>query len=132
MSNVNVNELFIKAARKKFRFEVARGLITVEDLFDLSLEALDKVAVNVSNKIDAANGKSFISKRSASTADLDAQLEILKFVIETKQKEAEEKKERAEKAKRKEFLEELLAKKKADQLGSLSVEEIEKQLAEIS
>ena len=132
MSNTNNNnDLFILAATNKFRFVSTKGHLTVEDLFDLSLSALDTIAVSLDEKIQQAGRKSFIGKRSSSAKGLEDQLEIVKFVIAYKQDEAEKKKTRAEKAARRQFLENLKEKKVMESMESMSVEDIEKELAEV-
>lgn len=129
MSNT-INELFVIAARKKFRFSSTKGELNVEDLFDLNLNSLDAIAVALDEKIQKAGRKSFVQKRAASTTDFEIQLEIVKFIIETKQAEIEERKVREAKAAKREFLLGLKQKKEMDQLEGLSLADIEKQLAE--
>lgn len=127
MSN-NTEQTYIEASRKKYRFQTPKGLLTTEDLWDLSLTSLDVIAVSIDNALQTAGGKSFIRKREKSTTDLENQLSIVKHVIETKQAETEASQLRAQKQQQKEFLNSLLEKKKIQQLESLSPEEIEKQL----
>ncbi len=125
MSN---NALFITAARKKYRFDSSKGQINAEDLFDCNLSALDSIAVALDDKIQKAGRKSFVGKKLSSTGDDENKLEIVKFVIETKQAEEDARKVRAEKQTQKEFLTKLLQQKKMEQLESLSAEDIQKQL----
>ncbi len=125
MSN---NTLFITAARKKYRFDSSKGQINAEDLFDCNLWALDSIAVALDDKIQKAGRKSFVGKKLSSTGDDENKLEIVKFVIETKQAEEDARKVRAEKQTQKEFLTKLLQQKKMEQLESLSAEDIQKQL----
>lgn len=131
MSTQNTNDLFVTAARKKFRFDSNRGQLSTEDLFDLKLEALDTIAIALDKKINEAAGKSFVKTRAASTTELDTQLEIVKFVIATKQAEDEAKKVRVAKDSQRAFLNELLQKKRVEQLEGLSLDEIQAQLAAI-
>ena len=130
MSTQN-NDMFIQASRDKFRFESAKGSLTTEDLWDLNLTSLDAVAIALDEKIQKLGRKSFVEKRTTSTSELSTKLEIVKFVIETKQAEAEERKLKAEKASQKEFLKTLLERKKMAQLEGLSVEDIQKQLEQL-
>lgn len=132
MSNTNnTNNLFVTAAVKKFRFSTNRGQLTTEDLFDLSLTSLDNIAVSLDEQVQKAGRKSFIGKRSDSTTDLENQLEVVKFVIAAKQEEAEVKKVRAEKSARRQFLMALKEKKVMEGMESMSVADIEKELAEV-
>ncbi len=129
--STDTNTLFVTAARKKFRFETTKGGLNTEDLFDLSLETLDAIAVNLDKKVESGGKKSFIGKRDTSTSENETKLEVVKFVIQTKMEEAETRKTRAEKASQKEFLTSLLEKKRMAQLEGLSVEEIQKQIDSI-
>jgi len=131
MSTQNTYDIFVTAARKKFRFDSSRGQLATEDLFDLKLEALDTIAIALDKKITEAAGKSFVKTRATSTTELAAQLEIVKFVIATKQAEDEAKKIRVAKEGQKAFLSDLLQKKRLQQLECLSVDEIQAQLAAI-
>lgn len=126
------NELFKQATQNKYRFESTKGLLTVEDLWDLSLTALDNVAVTLDEQIQKAGRKSFIERRAASTTELDNKLEIVKVIIADKQAEKEASKVRADKLAQKAFLTDLLNKKKLTQLEGLSVEEIQAQLNALS
>lgn len=131
MQNTNtVNELFITAARNKFRFSSSQGDLNCEDLFQLNLNALDTIAVALDEKIQKAGRKSFVQKKTASTTDFENQLEIVKFVIETKQAEIADRKTREAKAAQRAFLLGLKEKKQMEQLEGLSLADIEKQLAD--
>lgn len=123
------NNLFVTAAIKKYRFDTSRGQALTEDLFELNLESLDKIAVNLDEQIQKAGKKSFIGKRLDSTGELENKLEIVKFVIEYKQEKAEAAKNRAAKAEQKAFLLDLKRRKEVAALENLSTEEIDKQLA---
>jgi hypothetical protein len=125
------NENFIEATKKKIRFSTTKGSLSVEDLWDLNLESLDKIAVAVDEDIQKEGRKSFIGKTSRTSSQKTLSLEILKFIIEEKIKEEEKKKDRLQKAAQKEFLSELLNKKRLESLESLSVEEIQKQLSDL-
>lgn len=131
-TNIDIANLFVVAARKKFRFESTKGMLTVEDLFDMNLTALDNIALVLDEKIQKLGRKSFIQKKATSTTEIESQLEIVKFVIETKQTEAEESKARAAKEAQRAFLLSLKEKKQMEKLESLSLEDIDKQLADIS
>jgi len=122
-------DLFVLAARKKLRFESGRGYLTVEDLFDLSLESLDRIAIALDAKVSATGKKSFIGKRDRAAADEARKFEIVKFVIGTKMAEDEKAKARVTITGQKQFLQELLARKKTTELEALPLEEIEKRIA---
>ncbi len=125
----NTHTLFVIAARNKYRFESTKGLLQVEDLYDLNLTSLDNIAVALDEKIQKLGRKTFIEKRTNSTKELEEKLEIIKFVIQTKQKEDEERKAKQAASQQREFLKALREKKQLAQLENLSLEEIEKQIA---
>ncbi len=131
MSTTNIGELFITASRKKYCFNTTKGQLDVADLWDLSLESLDRIAVGVDTEITKVGSKSFISKKSNSTKELDDRLEIIKYVIQTKQEESDASKTRAEKAAKKARLMEVLAKKEDESLEKLTPEEIKKLVEEL-
>ena len=128
---MNINDLFVVAARKKFRFDSTKGQLQVEDLYDSSLLALDAIAITLDEKIQKAGRKSFVAKKSVSTGDDESKLEIVKFVIETKQAEEDARKTKAADESQKTFLKDLLQKKNMEKLESLSPEEIQKQLDQL-
>lgn len=126
--NNNTN-IFEKAARLKLRFGTAKGEVSIEELWDLSLTSLDNLARAVNKRLKEESEESFIAKRSMANTELELKLDVLKHVIATKQDENEIARTKAEKKAQVEFMKTLLQKKKLDALESLPVEEIEKQLA---
>lgn len=43
--------MFEKASRIKLRYSTNRGVLSVEDLWDLSLEQLDPIAINLNKSL---------------------------------------------------------------------------------
>jgi hypothetical protein len=121
--------LVIKAARKKWRFVTTKGHLSFEDLWDLKLEDLDKIAVSLDEKIQKGGRKSFITKRTESMTEEQGMFDLVSYVIETKMAEADAAKDRAAKRGQREFLEDLKKKKQIATLEGLSLEEIDKQIA---
>jgi hypothetical protein len=126
------NNKFIEASRKKLRFTTTKGQLSVEELWDLSLQSLDAIAKAVNKQLKASEEESFIptaSKRKDSDAELA--LDILKYIIQVKVEERDAEKARAEKREKAARLKELLAQKKDAELTGKSAEELEKMLAEL-
>lgn len=125
-------ELFAQATKAKLRFKSAtvNGTISVEDLWGLTLTALNDIAVALVNELQT-NSISFIDD---SKVDKTTQLkfDVVKFIIDIKKQEQAEKLLAQENAARKQRLTELLYQKENEQLSQLSVEELRKQLAELS
>lgn len=124
--------LFEKAAKCKLRFASTKGQLSVEDLFDLSLESLDNIAKNVNRQLKAETEESFIEKKSKSSTELELKLEILKSIIATKIATQEANRKRAETLAKKSQISEILMKKEVGDLENKSVEELKKMLEEVS
>jgi len=115
---------FEKASQAKLRFNSNYGILTTEDLWDLSLDGLDSLAKSVNKDYKASQEESFIKTKTPGSTTLELKLEILKRVIEVKLEEKEAKKSAAEKRAKKQRLLEVLAKKQDASLESKSEEEI--------
>jgi hypothetical protein len=122
--------IFEKAVRQKLRFPSSKGPLTVEQLFDLSLESLNSVALAV-DATRESSAKSFIAEASAANTTADLQLEILVYVIKTKKDEALAKSKRREKLAALERLRELQGQKQDEALRSKSEADLAAMIAEI-
>lgn len=122
---------FVLASRRKLRFQGKQGLYGVEDLWDLNLIALDKLAQAVNKRLKEQAEESFIpaKNRPRDRSDDVLSLEILKFVIETKVNEQEASKRRAEKQQEIARLNELLLHKEEEKFKNLGEEEIRRRIA---
>ena len=126
-------EMFLKAAKTKLRFTTSQGLLATEDLFDLSLTSLDKMARAVNKMLRDEDEESFIPTSTPKrVTHNNLRLDILKHIIEVKIKEEEIRKNRAEVAAKIATLKGLAESKANEQLASQSLEDIQKQLAELS
>lgn len=130
MSNTNTDN-FLIAARKKLRIDTNCGSLLPEDLFDLPLTKLDTIAVQLDEAVSSLGRKTFLNTTVRDTNDYRLKFEIVKSVIDFKLAENAAAKDRATRASRKAFLEDLLVKKQTEALEGLSSEEIEKQLSEL-
>ncbi len=128
----NNNALFIGATRGKLRFATNSGHLSTEDLWDLSLKDLDRIAVNIDSQISPGSRKSFLEnpdrKSDEAARENELRLEVLKLVIEVKQAENKQAKEALTAAKQREFLIGLRDKKRIEALESLTEAEIEAQI----
>lgn len=126
-----MNNIFEKASKLKLRFATNKGLLTTEDLWDLSLESLDTIAVAVDKTLETAGKKSFIGKRDTTNTILELQLEVLKHIIEIKLAEKEAKAKRAERNTQLAELKELAASKSNEALKGKSLDEINEMIAKL-
>ena len=123
-----INDLFVTATRQKFRFPF-KGAASVEDLWDMNVRDLDTVfkALNAQKKQN--DEESLLATKSKESNELEAKLEIVKYVFKTKLEEAEQRRIRAENKEKKARIAEILADKQDAALRDKSAEELEKMLA---
>lgn len=127
----DINSLFIEAARKKVRFGTTRGQLSVEDLWDLSLDTLDTIAIQLSELVAKAARKSFITDAPKADADLTLQFDLVKHVIDVRLAENKAAKIAADQRAQVEFLKGLLQRKQLAELESMTPEAIKLKLAEL-
>ena len=126
--------IFEQATRRAIRFESPKGDLSVEQLWDLPLQSrnqfdLDTVAKTVNRQLNAVTEESFVSVRENPAKEtLSLKLEIVKHIISVKLQEAEEARNRANKASEKEKLLRLLDEKQNEALRALTPEEIQERL----
>ena len=127
--------LFEIAARKKFRFPSTIGQLTVEQLFDLPLStttnkpSLDSTARMVNADLKAAGEESFVATSSPASTELAQKLEIVKFVIASRQADAAAEAERRAKRDRKSKILDALDAAEGRELSSKSAAELRAELA---
>lgn len=120
--------MFEKASREQLRFKLSTGVVSLEDLWVLKLEDLDKLAKSLNKELKEAEEESFIKTRTQSNKLLDLRFELVKHIINVRLQEAEDKKLRAEKSARRAKIEDLIAKKQDQDLEGKSVAELLKEL----
>ena len=123
--------MFKQASKMKLRFATSKGNLNVEDLWDLSLPVLDKLAVSYDEELAKSPRKSFITNNTPSNTELELKFNIVKEIITDKLKEKADRETAKSKAAEKARLVELLAKKQSEKLESLSEDEIKRRLAEL-
>jgi hypothetical protein len=128
----NLN-LFEYASRNKVRFTTSKGVMTVEDLWDLSLESLNSIAKSLNRKIKESEEEDFINKSSKSKEDVVTQVsfELVKYIIDVKLSEKEERLAKKERSEKRERLRRALEEAEDRDLKSKSADEIKKMLDEL-
>lgn len=130
--------LFEYAVRNKLRFTSPRGLLTVEDLWDIPLRARNandidlNVVAKLASKALAETAENFVdTTKTAEHTRREVAMEIIKYVIETKINEEKAQAQKADKKKKKEALLAALAEKQAGKLSEMSEAALKKQIAEL-
>lgn len=119
--------MFDKATRLKLRFYSNKGLLSVEQVWDLSLTALNEIAKDLSRQVKAAQSdeEDFIGTKSNVDSELQLRFDIVKNIISVKLKERDESKDAAERKANNQVILELIQRKKQQELEGKSVEELE-------
>lgn len=131
MATINIFEY---ASRNKIRFTSPRGELSVEQLWDVPLRSKDDFNLNTiakaANKaLKDATEESFVeTSRTALHVRLEASLDLVKHVIETKISDEDTSKKRADNKIEREKLLGILAEKQAGKLSALSESELKKRI----
>lgn len=129
--------MYKKAAQNRLRFDSDRGLLTVEDLFDLPLlssngPCLDDVAKGINKELKESSEESFVkTAQNPKTAKLQLMLDIVKDVIQTKIAEDEAEEAKVAKKIKKDKILNILAQKEDNKLAEKTPKELKKLLAEL-
>jgi len=127
MQNVNIFEV---ANSKKFRFNF-KGLISTEDLFDLSVKDLDSIFKTLNSQLKQTREESLLEVKSTEDQILDIKIEIVKHIFNLKQEEEAKRIKAKENKEKKQKLMEILANKENQDLLNKSKEDIQKMLNEL-
>ena len=122
--------LFLEAAKNKYKFQTERGALSVEDLFDMPLVSrdgfnLDTLAVQLHNSPET---KSFVQKLSSNSSVINNKFEIVKFIINHKLEEQAANEQAAVKAERKQKILAAIQNKQDSRLNDMSEEELVNEL----
>ena len=131
MANTTIFEM---ATQFKFRYPY-KGMITTEDLWDLSTTQLDVVYRNLTKELKDIDEDSLISTRTADEGvkanELRNKIEVVKYIFNHKQQAAELNRMATENAKKRQRLLDALAVKQESALVNMSEEDLLKALAEL-
>lgn len=121
--------LFEIASREKYRFPY-KGLISVEDLWDLTLPQLDGVYKALSKEVKT-QGEDSLMAEAITDKKLSNMIEIVKYIFSVKQQEADARKTAAENKKKRERIAEVLAQKEDEALHNMSTDELKKLMTDL-
>ena len=122
--------MFDKASRLRLRFNY-KGVISTEDLWDLSLQELDFIYKGLMAQKKALNVDSLLTTPTPADDLLKLKLDIVRFVFNAKQDEADSRKAAAEKKAKKQKLLDVLSQKQDSALAEMSIEGIQKAIDEL-
>ena len=125
-----MSEMFETAVRNKFRFPY-KGIISVEELYDLPLTALDNVFKTLNAEAKKSEEESLLNTKSKADEELALKIDIVKHIVSVKLKEKEDRENAKAKKEMKQRLLEIKAKREDAALENMSDEDLNKMLAEL-
>lgn len=122
--------IFEYAVRNKLRFPF-KGLITAEDLFDLSLNNLDSIYKTLNKQIKEQEEESLLTTKTDANTALEIKLAIIRHIVEVKLEEKEAREREYAKKIQKQKIMSVIATKEDEALLNSSVEDLKKMLDEL-
>lgn len=128
MENTNI---FEQATRKNLTFQTPKGVIIVNDLWNLSLTNLDKTAVNLFKELQEGSEVSFLSSGDNKNSEVQLKFDVVKYILDTKKAEQAAAKQAASVKDQKDKLARLIADKEDEQLKGKSIEELKAEMEKL-
>lgn len=125
-----MNNIFEFAVRNKLRFPY-KGLITVEDLFDLSLTNLDSIYKTLNKQVKQSEEESLLSTKASVDTELEVQIAIVKHIVSVKLAEKEAIEKASAKKAQKQKIMSIIATKQDEALQNSSIDDLKKMLDEL-
>ena len=122
-----MEKMFEIATRSKMRFPF-KGLVSAEDLWDLSVRDLDVIFKTLNAQVKKSQEESLLATKTKEDETLAIQIEIVKHIVKTKLDEAETAKQSKELKEKKQKIMEIIAAKQDESLHNASVEELQAML----
>lgn len=131
MTNTNTNvNIFEVAVKNKLRFPF-KGLISVEDLYDLSSTNLNSIFKVLNSELNQAKEESLFETKSKKDEELELKIEIIKHIYNSKKQEAELNATAKERAEKKQELMGALKAKQKQAFDDLTPEQLEQMIADL-
>lgn len=125
-----MNNMFEYAVRNKLRFPF-KGSISVEELWDLSIQNLDVVFKALNAQVKQVNEESFLFTKSKEDEILDVKIAIVKYIFSVKKEETAAKLLEKENKEKRQKLMAIKAQKEDEALMNMSLEELDKEIEKL-
>lgn len=119
-----MNNLFETAVRRKYRFPL-NGQLTVEDIWDIPLESLDRIFKTLNAQRKQVAEESLLAAKSREDEDLINKIEIVKHIVATKVAEKEARDAARARKEQKQKIMAIIDEKKDNALRSMTTEQLE-------
>jgi len=121
-------ENFKFASKQKLRFQTNKGLLSTEQLWDLSLEELDSLAVAYEEEHKQSGKKSFLVKTSIKDKTTKLRFDVVLEVLNTKAEELQAASEAQEIKEHNKKIIALISEKQDESLKGKSIKQLESML----
>ena len=126
----NETSIFEVATRQKYRFSY-KGSISVEDMWDLPVTALDSVFKTLNAKAKQAQEESLLESKTKEDEETAIKIQIVRHIVGVKQTEELEREKAKENKEMKQRLLEIKVAREDKRLEDLSDAELDKLIAEL-
>lgn len=124
-------KLFVIASRMKYRYPY-KGLISTEDLWDLSPQDLDSIFKTLNSQLKALGEESLLAEAEDKGAGvLRNKIDIIKYILREKLETRARNEQAAANAAKRQRIMEVIASKEDAALRDMSVEDLTKMLDEL-
>ena len=127
---MEANKMFEVAVRNKFRFPF-KGVISVEDLWDLSVQQLDSIFKTLKSQEQKAQEESLLDTRTPEDEALKTKIEIIRSIVTVKLDEAKQAERAKENRDQKQKILGILAEKQDADLRNKTPEELQAMLNQL-
>ena len=127
---MTVENIFEFASRNKVRFPF-KGMISVEDLWDLSLTNLDSIYKTLNKQVKQSEEESLLSTKASVDTELEVQIAIVKHIVSVKLAEKEAAEKASIKKAQKQKIMSIIATKENEALQNSSIDDLKKMLDEL-
>ncbi len=121
-------ENFKLASQQKIRFQTTKGLLSTEQLWDLSLDELDALAVSYETEHKQSGKKSFLTKVSVKDKTAKLRFDVVLDILNTKVEEMNAATEAAEIKEHNKKIIQLISEKQDESLKGKSIKQLEAML----
>ena len=128
---MTTTNIFEYAVRNKVRFPF-KGMISAEDLWDLSLTNLDSIYKTLNKEVKQSEEESLLTTKTSVDTELEIQIAIVKYIVSVKLEEQEVREKAAAKKAQKQKIMSIIATKEDEALQNTSVEDLKKMLDELN
>jgi hypothetical protein len=121
-------ENFKLATQQKLRFQTSKGLLSTEQLWDLSLDDLNNIAVILDEEYEKSGKRSFLVKKTAKDKTVKLKFDLVIDILNTKIEEANSISEAKEIKEHNQKIISLIAEKQDKSLKGKSIKQLEAML----